>query len=189
MGGFGTIVGSAGFNVLFVIGCCAIFTPGHLPLTWWPFARDCTYYVISLSILAIFYGVISPDIIEWYEALILLLMYCGYAIIMFNNKKIQKYVFSKLYSMKKTKDDTPISSDLHFHASFYDLITKDASVKDLMGVHIVTQIKGETKQTFDAIDVDGNGFIDHNELGKVLYNLGETVSDLDIKECFDEIDT
>ena len=27
--GFGTIVGSAVFNVLFVIGCCAIFTPGQ----------------------------------------------------------------------------------------------------------------------------------------------------------------
>jgi len=26
--GFGTIVGSAVFNVLFVIGCCAVFTPG-----------------------------------------------------------------------------------------------------------------------------------------------------------------
>jgi Ca2+/Na+ antiporter len=28
--GFGTIVGSAVFNVLFVIGCCAMFTPVHV---------------------------------------------------------------------------------------------------------------------------------------------------------------
>lgn len=211
--GFGTIVGSAVFNVLFVIGCCAIFTPGHLPLTWWPFARDCAYYVLSLSILAIFYGVSTPDIITWYEALILLAMYCGYAVIMFNNKRIRNYVYAKLKSTKSgdaTKDDSvdheagdrkeesvksehemqvhEVSPGLHFHASFYDLMTKDASVKDLMGVHIVTQIKGETKETFEAIDADGNGFIDREELKKVLFNLGDEVHDEQIQECFDEID-
>ena len=39
--GFGTIVGSAVFNVLFVIACCAFVAPG-LSLTWWPLARDCS---------------------------------------------------------------------------------------------------------------------------------------------------
>ena len=35
--GFGTIVGSAVFNVLFVIGLCALVVPGgEVPLTWWP---------------------------------------------------------------------------------------------------------------------------------------------------------
>ena len=32
--GFGTIVGSAVFNVLFVIGLCAIFAKEVLELTW-----------------------------------------------------------------------------------------------------------------------------------------------------------
>lgn len=94
--GFGTIVGSAVFNVLFVIGCCAIFTPGHLPLTWWPFARDCLYYIISLVTLAIFYGVISEDEIEWWESMILLLMYVGYVVLMFNNRRLHDWVFAKL---------------------------------------------------------------------------------------------
>ena len=43
--GFGTIVGSAVFNVLFVIACCVIWTPEEfrpLELTWWPLARDCS---------------------------------------------------------------------------------------------------------------------------------------------------
>jgi len=31
--GFGTIIGSAVFNVLFVIGMCAIFSKGELKLT------------------------------------------------------------------------------------------------------------------------------------------------------------
>jgi Ca2+/Na+ antiporter len=37
--GFGTIVGSAVFNVLFVIGMCALFSKELLTLTWWPLAR------------------------------------------------------------------------------------------------------------------------------------------------------
>ncbi|CAE7346526.1 Slc24a1, partial [Symbiodinium sp. KB8] len=41
--GFGTIVGSAVFNVLFVIGMCAIFSREVLALTWWPLFRDSTF--------------------------------------------------------------------------------------------------------------------------------------------------
>lgn len=66
--GFGTIVGSAVFNVLFVIGMCSLFStpePGMkgLQLTWWPLARDCSYYALSLLVLALFFGAIAdhPD--------------------------------------------------------------------------------------------------------------------------------
>jgi len=62
--GFGTIIGSAVFNVLFVIGMCAIFSTGELKLTWWPFMRDVCYYTFSLSLLTIFFGVSSPNRIE-----------------------------------------------------------------------------------------------------------------------------
>lgn len=57
--GFGTIVGSAVFNVLFVIGMCALFSKETLQLTWWPLARDCSYYALSLLVLAIFFGGIA----------------------------------------------------------------------------------------------------------------------------------
>lgn len=213
--GFGTIVGSAVFNVLFVIGCCAIFTPGHLPLTWWPFARDCLYYIFSLFILALFYGVLSPDIIHWYEALLLLCLYGGYVIIMFNNQRLHNWFFTKLFKkeveiddndndMDKDKDRVEMVGDtnggessthdqssagVHFHASIYNFLTKDSTVQDLMGLHIVARIKGETKETFESIDVNGDGHIDRSELQKVLYNLGEKVNDIDVTECFNEIDS
>lgn len=51
--GIGTIVGSAVFNVLFVIGMCAMFSTTVLQLTWWPLFRDCTFYIISLLVLII----------------------------------------------------------------------------------------------------------------------------------------
>jgi len=62
--GFGTIIGSAVFNVLFVIGMCAVFSKGELKLTWWPFARDVCYYSWSLLLLTIFFGVSTPNRID-----------------------------------------------------------------------------------------------------------------------------
>ena len=53
--GIGTIVGSAVFNILFVIGMCALFSKTVLHLTWWPLFRDCTFYSISLLALIIFF--------------------------------------------------------------------------------------------------------------------------------------
>ena len=49
--GIGTIVGSAVFNILFVIGMCALFSKTVLHLTWWPLFRDCTFYSVSLITL------------------------------------------------------------------------------------------------------------------------------------------
>ena len=44
--GLGTIVGSAVFNVLFVIAACALAADGDLKLTWWPLARDTCFYSV-----------------------------------------------------------------------------------------------------------------------------------------------
>jgi len=63
--GFGTIVGSAVFNVLFVIGVCALAVEEPLQLTWWPLARDCIYYSMSLIILSVFFAIVSSQEISW----------------------------------------------------------------------------------------------------------------------------
>ncbi|CAK0866594.1 unnamed protein product [Prorocentrum cordatum] len=51
--GSSTIVGSAVFNVLFVIGLCGFVAKEAIELTWWPLFRDCTYYIFGLIILAL----------------------------------------------------------------------------------------------------------------------------------------
>jgi Ca2+/H+ antiporter len=49
--GIGNIIGSAVFNVLFVIAMCSFFAKeASLPLTWWPLFRDSTYYSIGLVV-------------------------------------------------------------------------------------------------------------------------------------------
>lgn len=50
--GTGTIVGSAGFNVLAIIGLCGILTKGPIYLNWWPLFRDATVYACAVLILA-----------------------------------------------------------------------------------------------------------------------------------------
>jgi len=93
--GFGTIVGSAVFNVLFVIGMCAMFSKGDLVLTSWPLARDSTYYCTSLVVLAIFFGVLSENVIKIYEAAILFLMYFGYVAVMAYNQQLRLFLWNR----------------------------------------------------------------------------------------------
>ena len=91
--GIGTIVGSAVFNVLFVIGMCAVFSRGVLKLTWWPLFRDCLFYSIAVLLLIWFF---SDSLIRWWESLILLLAYGMYVTFMKFNHQVEAWVRSLL---------------------------------------------------------------------------------------------
>eukprot|EP00163_Fabomonas_tropica_P020660 TRINITY_DN36551_c0_g1_i1.p1 TRINITY_DN36551_c0_g1~~TRINITY_DN36551_c0_g1_i1.p1 ORF type:complete len:643 (-),score=63.86 TRINITY_DN36551_c0_g1_i1:92-2020(-) len=106
--GFGTIVGSAVFNVLFVIGLCAIFSKDILALTWWPLFRDTMFYAVDLLLLVAFFFTGS---IDWYESLILLIMYFAYVIFMKFNAKIEKFVKVKILKQEfNPEDEVPVES-------------------------------------------------------------------------------
>lgn len=112
--GFGTIVGSAVFNVLFVIGACAMASKEILELTAYPLARDATWYTICLGFLAYFFAnnpsdtvtknQVTPDgpqdFIEFPEAFIQFLLYVGYVVIMANNKKLKAWFNGKFVDKK-----------------------------------------------------------------------------------------
>lgn len=97
--GFGTIVGSAVFNVLFVIGMCSLLSKELLSLTWWPLFRDSLYYSTGLVTLAVFVGVVSPGEIELWEAIILFVMYFGYVLVMYYNRKLYTAITGKQLNM------------------------------------------------------------------------------------------
>jgi len=59
-----------------------------LQLTWWPLFRDSAFYVISLITLSCFFVISSKDLIEWWEAMTLFLMYLLYVFIMYVNVDI-----------------------------------------------------------------------------------------------------
>ena len=98
--GIGTIVGSAVFNILFVIGMCAIFSRTVLSLTWWPLFRDCTFYSASLLTLIYFF---RDNYIHWYEALVLFGFYLAYVSFMKWNQPMEKLVKRVLYRNKVTR--------------------------------------------------------------------------------------
>lgn len=105
--GFGTIVGSAVFNVLFVIGACGVAAKTAIPLSWWPLFRDCSFYIVGLGLLAVFASTRStgrgfdgkpysgdgckdgvPGIQNW-EAAVLFVLYICYCIMMIFNESLQ----------------------------------------------------------------------------------------------------
>ncbi|MEQ2176030.1 hypothetical protein GOODEAATRI_023973 [Goodea atripinnis] len=87
--GIGTIVGSAVFNILFVIGMCAIFSKEILNLTWWPLFRDVSFYILDLIMLIIFF---LDNIISIWESVTLLSAYAAYVIFMKFNSTVEGFV-------------------------------------------------------------------------------------------------
>lgn len=87
--GFGTIVGSAVFNILFVIGLCAYFSGfPTLQLTWYPLLRDSSFYILSLVVLVL---CVRDLEVQWYDALILIFLYILYVVIMKFDEKIKAF--------------------------------------------------------------------------------------------------
>lgn len=116
--GIGTIVGSAVFNILFVIGMCALFSKTLLTLTWWPLFRDCTFYSTSLLTLIYFF---RDNKIWWWEALILFSIYITYAVFMKWNQQAERFVKKIVYKNKVTRVRStdqlmPAVSSLQLHA-------------------------------------------------------------------------
>uniref|UniRef100_A0A672J7E2 Sodium/calcium exchanger membrane region domain-containing protein n=1 Tax=Salarias fasciatus TaxID=181472 RepID=A0A672J7E2_SALFA len=87
--GIGTIVGSAVFNILFVIGMCAIFSKEILNLTWWPLFRDVSFYILDLIMLIIFF---LDNVISIWESITLLSAYAAYVIFMKCNSTVEGFV-------------------------------------------------------------------------------------------------
>ncbi|XP_061741790.1 sodium/potassium/calcium exchanger 4 isoform X1 [Nerophis ophidion] len=86
--GVGTIVGSAVFNILCIIGVCGIFAGQVVMLTWWAVFRDSFYYILSVIALIAF---IYDEKIVWWESLVLVVMYAGYILIMKFNSSMQSF--------------------------------------------------------------------------------------------------
>ena len=103
--GFGTIVGSAVFNVLFVIGMCSLLAKEVLTLTWWPLFRDSTYYTFGLVMLAIFTGVVSPNEIHLWESIVLFILYIGYCLLMWKNQDLYTKLTGKVLEYPDEDDE------------------------------------------------------------------------------------
>ncbi|XP_053567980.1 sodium/potassium/calcium exchanger 3 [Bombina bombina] len=117
--GVGTIVGSAVFNILCIIGVCGLFAGQVVVLSSWSLLRDASYYTLSVIALIVF---IYDETVSWWESLILVMMYAIYIIIMKYNSNIHECF------EKRTKGGANIANGLASNAELDDNINCDATV-------------------------------------------------------------
>jgi len=204
--GFGTIVGSAVFNVLFVIGVCVMATPvafSPLKLTVWPLFRDCTYYTLTIATLAYF---MYDGVILIWEAVAQLCMYIGYVYMMMNNDRVEAWCMSK-FGAKESKvtptegteltdleavpvaaadgenKDTPenaanFTRPSTFRVGILQLLVSKTSMTETAGIAFISKIKGDVNVVFDKIDSNGNGQLDKEEIKSCLIELGTPTEEL-----------
>ncbi|XP_007454779.1 PREDICTED: sodium/potassium/calcium exchanger 4 isoform X2 [Lipotes vexillifer] len=104
--GVGTIVGSAVFNILCIIGVCGLSAGQVIRLTWWAVCRDSVYYTLSVVVLIAF---IYDEEIVWWEGLVLIILYVFYILIMKYNVKLQAFFTVK---QKTIANGNTVNSEL-----------------------------------------------------------------------------
>jgi len=90
-GGVGTIVGSAIFNILVIVGLTgyAACQERDLPIWWYPLSRDCAFYLLAVIELVIFLK--TGEEVSWYEGVIMIATYASYIGYMKFNPRIVSY--------------------------------------------------------------------------------------------------
>ena len=149
--GVGTIVGSAAFNVLFVIGLCAYFSGfERLSLSWYPLMRDASFYIICLGILL---GFLLDKEIHWYDATVLLGLYAIYVVIM----KFDAQIKRRLMRMEaKFIHVTKSGKDLMVLAGMASRDTRVAPAKHPMRTNSNADAPGLSKTNTEASTTGGD---------------------------------
>ncbi|XP_058912863.1 sodium/potassium/calcium exchanger 4 isoform X2 [Kogia breviceps] len=121
--GVGTIVGSAVFNILCIIGVCGLSAGQQvIRLTWWAVCRDSVYYTLSVLVLIAF---IYDEEIVWWEGLVLIVLYVFYILIMKYNVKMQALFTVK---QKTIANGNTVNSELEDGNGYCDSSSDDPSV-------------------------------------------------------------
>lgn len=84
-------------------------------MDWWPITRDCIAYGFTVAVLIC---IIHDERVEWYEALILVLLYFVYIGVMYFDKTIQKWAKGKMIrGFRSNFLSAPFSFHLLDHAT------------------------------------------------------------------------
>jgi len=107
--GVGTIIGSAVFNILVIIGATAILSKEALDLDWRPVVRDNFFYLMSVLLLIFVIKQNNSDDIVTSDAGLLLGWYATYILYMaINEKMINKFC---PYPVEVDSDDSESEDD------------------------------------------------------------------------------
>lgn len=110
--GVGAIVGSAVFNVIGVTGIAGLAVWNEsVSIDWYPISRDCLAYTLSIIALIV---ILIDNTVTWYEAVILLVMFVGYILMMVFNSRLQDFSLDKMEKVKsairnrRSSEKTPL---------------------------------------------------------------------------------
>ncbi|GFO16432.1 sodium/potassium/calcium exchanger [Plakobranchus ocellatus] len=109
--GLSTVVGSAIYNVMFVVSVCGLAARSAVQLSWWPLIRDCLAYLVSIVALVV---VIMDEVIRWYESIIFLALYVLYIVFMFFNQPLEKYFVQRLRCFPAEASSVPDQVVVHY---------------------------------------------------------------------------
>lgn len=182
--GFGTIVGSAVFNVLFVIAMCTVATPpklAPLALTWWPLMRDCIYYVITLALLAVWFSGTSPGQIDLWEALVQFILYALYIVVMAHNKQLEKLAARYLMRipvdvedsrfLAEDDDETKKFTSTGFRTGILRKVLGEGGPADVtVSTTLITKVSGDVDKVFEMLKKNDN-VLDVKHLQDVMIEL------------------
>merc|ERR1719498_1285430 len=97
------------FNILIIVAGSALVAGrggGVLQIDWRPVVRDVSFYSISVLVLIFFF---DDSVIDWYEGMIMVLMYMVYILFMKFNSQIFEMCPSE--SEKKTSHSGPTDDE------------------------------------------------------------------------------
>ncbi|KAF7274645.1 hypothetical protein GWI33_012690 [Rhynchophorus ferrugineus] len=86
--GISGVIGSAVFNIMFVISVCALSTGAIVYLNWWPLVRDSIFYALSILIML---AVIGDKGVNWIESTVMLVTYAIYCVVLHFNPQLEKW--------------------------------------------------------------------------------------------------
>jgi len=89
--GVGTIVGSAIFNILIIIGATVIATGNTLQLDWKPVTRDCFFYAAAIGGIV---GTFAGGRVDWWEGGVYVAFYATYIVAMMYNVRLMRWLDS-----------------------------------------------------------------------------------------------
>ena len=101
--GVGTVIGSAIFNILVIVGVTGVMAGQDLDLDWKPILRDLVFYTVAIGSTA---GIFADGVVHWWEGLISVLMYFSYILFMVYNKRIFDWVEGK-WERKRRRAGAP----------------------------------------------------------------------------------
>lgn len=109
--GLSTVVGSAIYNVMFVISVCGFAAGVVVQLNWWPLVRDSMAYLISIAALIL---VIADEIVTWWESVLFLVLYALYILFMCFNQRLERFLVPKFTCCPREASSVPDQVVVHY---------------------------------------------------------------------------